>query len=187
MESVVEQLRAQIRRIEGRPAVSARYLASGRPEVDALLAGGGFKCGAISQLVGSRASGKTTVALSAIAVAIEHGGVAAFVDGAHDLYPPAAHALGVKLERLLIVRPPSLALGLWSSEVLVSSGAFRVVVVQLPELTEVRREMETPIRKVVLATEKSGGTVLWLGERLLRIPSAARLAIAEGGSRVHAA
>ena len=70
--SVVEQLRAEIRRIEGRPVVSARYLASGRIEVDRLLVGGGFKCGAISQLVGGRASGKTTIALSAIAEATRH-------------------------------------------------------------------------------------------------------------------
>lgn len=185
--NVVEQLRAEIRRIEGRPVVSARFLPSGRSAVDAQLTGGGFKCGAISQLVGTRASGKTTIALSAIAQATRHGGVAAFVDGAHDLYPPAARALGVVLERLLIVRPPSLALSLWAVEVLVASGAFRVVAVQLPALREVRRDVETPLRRVVLAAEKAGGTVLWLTERALHVPSAVRLAIADGGARVDAA
>ncbi len=185
--SVVEQLRAEIRRIEGRPVVSARYLASGRIEVDRLLVGGGFKCGAISQLVGGRASGKTTIALSAIAEATRHKGLAAYVDGAHDLYPPAAQALGVALERLLIVRPQSLVLGLWAVEVLVSSGACRVVVAQLPGLTEVRREAETPLRRVVLATEKSGGTVLWLTERALHVPSATRLHVEGGGAHVYAA
>lgn len=187
--SVVEQLRAEIRRIEGRPVVSARYLASGRAEVDALLTGGGFKCGAISQLVGTRASGKTSVALSAIAQATQHGGVAAYVDGGRDLYPPAAEACGIALERMVIVRPPSVSLGLWAVEVLVSSGAFRVVVVQIPALLEVRREVETPLRRVVLATEKCGGTVLWLTERSLHVPSAARIHLAktDEGLHVHAA
>jgi len=187
---LLDQLRTEIRRIEGRPVVSSRYLASGQPEIDRLLAGGGFKCGAITQLVGPAASGKTSIALSAIAQATQHGGLAAYVDGSQDLYPPAAHAKGVALEKMLIVRPPTLALGLWAVEVLVASGAFRLVVAQLPALIQVARETETAMRRIVLSAERAGGTVVWLTERPLRVPSAARLYLSRdevGGAHVYAA
>lgn len=187
---VLEQLRSQIRRIEARPSVSSRYLSSGRPEIDRLLHGGGFKSGAVTQLIGPAASGKTSIALGAAAEAMRHGALAAYVDGGHDLYPPAVHARGVALERLVVVRPQTVSLALWSVEVLVASGAFRVVIAHVPELTQVARDTEAAARRVVIAAERAGGTVVWLSERPLRIPSAARLYLAqrdEGGAHVYAA
>ena len=104
-QEVLEELRRQIRRMERRPARREGVLACGRPEVEALLPGGGFPRGSLSSLCGGPASGKTGVALSALREAQAGGGLAAFVDGRGELYPPAALALGVDLARLLIVRP----------------------------------------------------------------------------------
>src|SRR5512137_2484370 len=130
-QEVLEELRHQIRRLERRPARREGVLACGRPEVEALLAGGGFARGALSALCGGPASGKTGVALSALREAQGEGGLAAFVDGRGELYPPAALALGVNLARLLIVRPErgrraggeAPLPGLWAAEVLLGSGA----------------------------------------------------------------
>src|SRR6266702_462614 len=92
---IIEQLRGEIRRIERRAPPSAQRAASGKPEIDDVLPGGGFPRGAISELAGAPGSGKTELALTTIALALQERGVAAFVDGRCELYPPAAAALGV--------------------------------------------------------------------------------------------
>jgi protein ImuA len=102
---LLEELRQRIHRIERRPARREGFLPTGRPEVDALLPGGGFPRGALVDLAGGPASGKTGLALAALREAQAEGGLAAFVDGRGELYPPAAVVLGVDLARLLIVRP----------------------------------------------------------------------------------
>src|SRR5512136_1636657 len=138
-QEVLEELRHQIRRLERRPARREGVLACGRPEVEALLSGGGFARGALSALCGGPASGKTGVALSALREAQASGALAAFVDGRGEIYPPAALALGVDLARLLIVRPArsdrgarEAALpGLWAAEVLLASGAFAAVAIDV--------------------------------------------------------
>ncbi len=108
---LIDELRERIRRIERRPARREGFLQSGRPEVDALLPGGGFPRGALAHLAGGPASGKTLLALSALAAAAAEGGLTAFVDGRGELYPPSAGAVGLDLGRLLVVRPPGAAPG----------------------------------------------------------------------------
>jgi len=98
------ELREAIRRIERRPARRSGTVPSGLAEVDAALPGGGFPRGAICELVGGVASGKTAVALSVLASLGERD-VFAWIDGRGEMYPPAAAARGVDLGRLLIVRP----------------------------------------------------------------------------------
>ena len=171
-QEVLEELRRQIRRIERRPARREGFLASGRSEVDALLQGGGFPRGALSALSGGPASGKTGVALSALREAQADGALAAFVDGRGELYPPAARALGVDLARLLIVRPergPSrgdpgardAALpGLWAAEVLLASGAFVAVAIDVPLRDLPAARAEAMLRRLRSAAEKGGAVAL---------------------------
>jgi len=101
---VLARLRDEIRRLERRPDRRSGALACGLPSVDEALPAGGFPRGALSELRGGPASGKTGVALSLVA-ALARDDLAAFVDGTGELYPPAAAALGVDLARLLLVRP----------------------------------------------------------------------------------
>ena len=101
---VLARLRDEIRRLERRPDRRSGALACGLASVDEALPAGGFPRGALSELRGGPASGKTAVALALVA-ALPGDELAAFVDGTGELYPPAAAALGVDLGRLLLVRP----------------------------------------------------------------------------------
>src|SRR5512137_740008 len=138
--AIIDDLRDRIHRIERRPARRVGFLPSGRPEVDGLLPGGGFPRGALADLAGGPASGKTLLALAAIGSAVAEGGLGAFVDGRGELYPPAAQALGLDLDRLLVVRPGFHGRGaghggqegLWAAEALLASGAFAAVAVDVP-------------------------------------------------------
>jgi protein ImuA len=185
---IIQQLRDTVRRIERRPASRAGLLASGRTEIDRLLPGGGFPRGAISELSGGPASGKTAIALQAIAAVTCGQGLAAFVDGRHELYPPAASALGVRLDRLLILRPEGrsrddAALAcLWAAEALLASGAFELVAMDVPlepayagRIAAAGVDLDRVARRLRAAAEQGGAAGLWLGVPGRRIPSAARL------------
>jgi hypothetical protein len=168
-QEVLEELRRSIRRIERRPARREGVLACGRPEVEALLPGGGFPRGALSSLRGGPASGKTAVALSALREAQAGGGLAAFVDGRGELYPPAALALGVDLSRLLIVRPgterarrEAVLPGLWAAEVLLGSGAFSAVAIDVALRGAAAARVEPLLRRLRAAAEKGGTAALLL-------------------------
>jgi len=159
--ALLEELRQRIRRIERRPARREGFLPTGRPEVDALLPGGGFPRGALADLAGGPASGKTGLALAALREAQAEGGLAAFVDGRGELYPPAAVVLGVDLARLLIVRPGTG--GLWAAEALLASGAFAAVAVDVPLHGMAPARAEAALRRLRAAAEKGGAAGLWLG------------------------
>src|SRR5512138_547944 len=130
---LIARLRDEIRRLERSPARRDGRVACGIAGVDAALPGGGFPRGAISELSGGPASGKTAVALALVA-ALGPDELAAYVDGRGELYPPAAAARGVDLARLLVVRPPgaparagaagaadAVRPGLWAAEALLAS------------------------------------------------------------------
>jgi len=187
---VLEELRERIRRIERRPPRRAAFEATGLDAVDALLPGGGLPRGALTEIAGGPGSGKTALCLVAMARAMREEGLAAFVDGRGEIYPPAAEALGVDLARLLIVRPrgrpgdraqPLAAL--WSAEALLASGAFEVVAVDVvpPGRGRAASGWEAVARRLVAAAEKGGAVGLWLaapGEP--RVPAAVRLEMVRG-------
>jgi protein ImuA len=173
-QEVLEELRRQIRRMERRPSRREGLLACGRPEVEALLPGGGFPRGSLCALRGGPASGKTAVALAALREAQREGGLAAFVDGRGELYPPAAEALGIELARLLLVRPEpgergggraagrAALPGLWAAEVLLGSGAFPAVAVDVPLSGVPASRAEPLLRRLRAAAEKGGAVALLL-------------------------
>jgi len=183
---VVARLRDEIRRLERRPARRDGSVPCGRAEVDHLLPGGGFPRGALTELAGGPASGKTAVALALFA-ALGPETLAAYVDGRGELYPPAAAALGVDLARLLVVRPASAAGGrhepalavLWAAEALLGSGAFAAVAVDALPVRGLRGA-DAVARRLQSAVEKGGAIGVWLAPLRsgLRLPAAARLELA---------
>jgi hypothetical protein len=193
---IIDGLREEIRRIERRPRKFVEFVPSGIPSVDAALSLGGFPRGALSELAGGHASGKTAVALRAIASALRDGRFAAFVDGRGELYPPAAQALGIDLDRLLIVRPaPDGARGgreevrraLWAAEALLASGAFAIVAIDvaLERCALAPAARQAMLHRLGLAAERGGAAGLWLAPLDgARIRAAVRLEVSGGADVV---
>lgn len=102
---------------------------SGSLSLDVALGVGGYPRGRIVEIYGPESSGKTTVALHAIAEAQRHGGQAAFIDAEHALDPVYARALGVDIEELLLSQPDTGEQALEIAEALVRSGAIDMIVV----------------------------------------------------------
>jgi recombination protein RecA len=129
--AVVEQLRERIRQLQAAPRSYLATLRTGVEEVDALLPSGGFPLGQAVELCGEAASGRTSLALRAVAAAHKEHRLCAWVDGPKELYPPAAAAMGVDLSRLLIIRPKEPSQLAWTAVQLARSGAFACVVLDL--------------------------------------------------------
>ncbi len=203
-QAVIARLRDEIRRMERRPARREGFVACGLAGVDAALPGGGFPRGALAELAGGLASGKTAVALALFA-SLGPEDLAAYVDGRGELYPPAAAARGVDLARLLVVRPPlvghgaprgggggggaprapeSVRTALWAAEALLASGAFAAVAVDVP-IPHAMTGAGAIARRLQGAAEKGGAVGLWLAPgKGLRVPAAIRVEIASDGGRI---
>ncbi|WP_108305859.1 recombinase RecA [Metalysinibacillus jejuensis] len=102
---------------------------SGSLALDAALGVGGYPRGRIIEIYGPESSGKTTVALHAIAEVQASGGRAAFIDAEHALDPVYARALGVDIDQLLLSQPDTGEQALEIAEALVRSGAIDILVV----------------------------------------------------------
>ncbi len=106
-----------------------KSVSSGSLALDVALGIGGYPRGRIIEVYGPESSGKTTVALHAIASVQAHGGIAAFIDAEHALDPKYASALGVDIDELLLSQPDTGEQALEIADALVSSGAVDIVVV----------------------------------------------------------
>lgn len=102
---------------------------SGSLSLDAALGVGGYPRGRIIEIYGPESSGKTTVALHAIAEVQARGGIAAFIDAEHALDPVYAQKLGVDINELLLSQPDTGEQALEIAEALVRSGAVEIIVV----------------------------------------------------------
>lgn len=102
---------------------------SGSLALDVALGVGGYPRGRIVEVYGPESSGKTTVALHAIAEVQKNGGTAAFIDAEHALDPQYAEKLGVNIDDLLLSQPDTGEQGLEIADALVSSGAVDIVVI----------------------------------------------------------
>jgi hypothetical protein len=122
----------------------------GRPDVDARL-GGGLPRGRIVEVAGAWSSGKTTLLFGAMAQVTARRQLCAFVDGRGELYPPAAAALGVDLDRLLVVRPPARGAAR-AGEIVARSAAFPLVVLDLPEDERIDEPAAARLRAAVNGT-----------------------------------
>ncbi len=102
---------------------------SGSLALDIALGVGGYPRGRVVEIYGPESSGKTTVALHAIAAAQAEGGTAAFIDAEHALDPEYAKRLGVNIDELLLSQPDTGEQALEICEALVRSGAIDIVVI----------------------------------------------------------
>lgn len=104
-------------------------ISSGSLALDVALGVGGYPRGRIIEIYGPESSGKTTVALHAIAEVQARGGQAAFIDAEHALDPVYAQKLGVNIDGLLLSQPDTGEQGLEIAEALVRSGAVDIIVI----------------------------------------------------------
>ncbi|GAA1171424.1 recombinase RecA [Nesterenkonia xinjiangensis] len=110
--------------------------------MDAALGIGGFPRGRVVEIYGPESSGKTTVALHAVANAQKNGGIAAFIDAEHALDPTYAEKLGVDTDALLVSQPDTGEQALEIMDMLVSSGSLDIVVIDSVAALVPRAEIE---------------------------------------------
>lgn len=124
------------------PQMNVSAVSTGSLTLDLALGVGGLPRGRIIEIYGPESSGKTTVALHAIAEAQKLGGEAAFIDAEHALDPVYAKALGVDIDNLLVSQPDSGEQALEICEALVRSGAIDIVVIDSVAALVPQQEIE---------------------------------------------
>lgn len=117
-------------------------ISSGSLTIDKALGVGGYPRGRIVEIYGPESSGKTTVALQAVAEVQRQGGTAAYIDAENALDPQYAQALGVNVDDLLLSQPDTGEEGLEIADALISSGAVDLVVVDSVAALVPRAEIE---------------------------------------------
>lgn len=118
-----------IMKLGDRPAVGVDVIPSGSLLIDEALGVGGFPRGRIVEIFGPESSGKTTLALHAVAECQKMGGVAAFIDAENAIDPNYAEALGVNTKDLILSQPDSGEQGLEITDTLIRSGAVDLIIV----------------------------------------------------------
>ncbi|MGX7108589.1 recombinase RecA [Facklamia miroungae] len=131
-----------IMRLGDRTSVEIDTVPSGSLALDVALGIGGYPRGRVIECYGPESSGKTTVALHAIASVQKKGGLAAFIDAEHALDPKYAEKLGVDINELLLSQPDTGEQALEIADALVSSGAVDIVVIDSVAALVPRAEIE---------------------------------------------
>lgn len=121
--------KGSIMRLGDRPFEKIEVIPSGSIALDLAIGVGGYPKGRIVEIYGPESSGKTTVALHAIAEAQKVGGYAAFIDAEHALDPTYAKALGVDTDNLILSQPDTGEQALEIAEALIRSNAIDIIVV----------------------------------------------------------
>ncbi|QLL29260.1 recombinase RecA [Thermosynechococcus sichuanensis E542] len=171
--------KGSIMRLGDATRMKVETISSGALTLDLAL-GGGLPKGRIIEIYGPESSGKTTLALHAVAEVQKAGGVAAFVDAEHALDPTYAAALGVDIENLLVAQPDTGEAGLEIVDQLVRSTAVDIVVVDSVAALVPRAEIEgdmgdshvglqarlmsQALRKITGNIGKTGCTVIFLNQ-----------------------
>ncbi|HXO23641.1 MAG TPA: recombinase RecA [Streptosporangiaceae bacterium] len=121
--------KGSIMRLGEETRVPVEVIPTGSIALDVALGIGGYPRGRIVEIYGPESSGKTTIALHAVANAQKGGGIAAFIDAEHALDPEYAQKLGVDTEALLVSQPDTGEQALEIMDMLIRSGAVDIVVV----------------------------------------------------------
>jgi recombination protein RecA len=166
-------------------AVETDAVSTGSLGLDIALGIGGLPRGRVIEIYGPESSGKTTLALHAVAEIQKKGGVAAYVDAEHALDPSYARKLGVDIDELLISQPDTGEQALEITDTLVRSGGVDIVVIdsvaaltpkaelegemgdQLPGLQA--RLMSQALRKLTASISKSNTIVLFINQIRMKI------------------
>ena len=165
--------------------MNVEVIPSGSLLIDAALGVGGYPRGRIIEIFGPESSGKTTLALHAIAEAQKKGGIAAFVDAEHALDPVYARNLGVNTDELWVSQPDTGEQALEITESLVRSGAVDIIVVDsvaaLTPQAEIEgdmgdahmglqaRLMSQAMRKLTGIIGKSGTILIFINQIRMKI------------------
>lgn len=190
LEVAISQIEKQfgkgaIMRLGSEGVVEVPAIPSGSIGLDAALGVGGFPKGRVVEIYGPESSGKTTLALSAIAQAQKAGGAAAFIDAEHALDISYAGKLGVQVNDLLISQPDTGEQGLEVCETLVRSGALDIIVIDSVAALVPRAEIEgdmgdslpglqarlmsQALRKLTGAIAKGNATVMFINQIRMKI------------------
>jgi recombination protein RecA len=162
-----------------------RVFSSGSPSLDLALGVGGFPTGRVVEIYGPESSGKTTLALHAVAEVQKNGGVAAFIDAEHALDIGYARKLGVQVDDLLVSQPDTGEQALEIVDVLLRSGAIDLVIVDSVAALVPRAEIEgemgdhhvglqarlmsQALRKLTGTVSKSQATVIFINQIRMKI------------------
>jgi recombination protein RecA len=147
LKMALDQLEKQfgkgtVMRLGENAAMNVEHISTGSISLDMALGIGGLPKGRIVEIYGPESSGKTTVALHAVAEAQKAGGQAAFIDVEHALDPVYAAALGVDINQLLVSQPDTGEQALEITEALIRSGAIDIIVVDSVAALVPRAEIE---------------------------------------------
>jgi len=134
LEDALKQIQKQygkgaVMRLGDRANVEVDSISSGSIAIDFALGVGGYPKGRIIEIYGPESSGKTTLALHAIAEVQKKGGKAAFIDAENSIDPMYAKALGVNIDDLILSQPDSGEQALEITELLIKSGAIDLIVI----------------------------------------------------------
>ena len=188
-EKALELAMAQIEKSYGKGSVMRlgdemrqpiSIIPTGSIALDVALGIGGLPRGRIVEIYGPESSGKTTVALHAVANAQAAGGVAAFIDAEHALDPDYAKRLGVDTDSLLVSQPDTGEQALEIADMLIRSGALDIVVIDSVAALVPRAELEgemgdshvglqarlmsQALRKMTGALNNSGTTAIFINQ-----------------------
>ncbi|HWD06365.1 MAG TPA: recombinase RecA [Amycolatopsis sp.] len=163
---------------EGRAPIAV--IPTGAIALDVALGIGGLPRGRVVEIYGPESSGKTTVALHAVANAQRGGGIAAFIDAEHALDPEYAKALGVDTDALLVSQPDTGEQALEIADMLIRSGALDILVIDSVAALVPRAEIEgemgdshvglqarlmsQALRKITGALSNSGTTAVFINQ-----------------------
>ena len=131
-----------VMRLGDKKVMDVEAISTGSLGLDIALGVGGFPRGRIAEIYGPESSGKTTLAIHAIAQCQANGGIAAFIDAEHAFDKTYAEALGVKTEELLISQPDNGEQALEITENLIRSGAIDIIVIDSVAALVPRSELE---------------------------------------------
>jgi recombination protein RecA len=169
-----------VMRLGDRAAAPIEVIPTGSIALDVALGIGGLPRGRVVEIYGPESSGKTTVALHAVANAQAAGGVAAFIDAEHALDPEYAKALGVDTDGLLVSQPDTGEQALEIADMLIRSGAIDIIVIDSVAALVPRAEIEgemgdshvglqarlmsQALRKITGAISNTGTTAIFINQ-----------------------
>jgi len=190
LETALSQIERQfgkgtVMRLGDQGKVAVDVIPSGSLALDAALGVGGYPRGRVIEIYGPESSGKTTLALHAIAEAQKLGGQAAFVDAEHALDPTYAENLGVDVENLLVSQPDSGEQALEVVDMLTRSGALDIIVVDSVAALTPKAELEgdmgdshmglharlmsQALRKLTGSISRSNATIVFINQIRMKI------------------
>ena len=185
LEAVMAQIdknygKGAVMRLGDKEITKTEVISTGAIALDAALGIGGLPRGRVIEIYGPESSGKTTVALHAVANVQKAGGVAAFTDAEHALDPIYAAKLGVDIDQLLVSQPDTGEQALEIMDMLVGSGAVDIVVVDSVAALVPRAEIEgdmgdshvglqarlmsQALRKITGALSSTGTTAIFINQ-----------------------